>query len=159
MSDKKDLWSSLFFLVFSLLLFFGVTPNHVDSPKFGVMSARFFPNLGTIILFVFSSALFISALLKIRKNKAPSDGAPQKETFRGKLLDPRSLRPYIVILIIFVQTYCFESFGYLVSTPLTLVAVMLAMGQYNYKVIVLNTIGVTGVLFVLFDQILGLALI
>lgn len=36
---------------------------------------------------------------------------------------------------------------------------MLAMGQYNYKIIVLNAIGVTGVLFVLFDQILGLSLI
>ncbi len=79
MSHKKDLWSSLFFLILSLLLFFWVTPNYVDSPKFGIMSARYFPNLGTILLFFSSLSLFISALLKIKKDKTSSDDFPKKK--------------------------------------------------------------------------------
>ncbi len=103
--------------------------------------------------------MFISALLKIKKDKTSSDDFPKKEASKRKTFDLKTLRPFAVILIILAQTYCFEFFGYLMSIPLAIIALMLAMGQYNYKIIVLNAIGVTGVLFVLFDQILGLSLI
>ncbi len=94
MSHKKDLWSSLFFLILSLLLFFWVTPNYVDSPKFGIMSARYFPNLGTILLFFSSLSLFISALLKIKKDKTSSDDFPKKEASKRKTFDLKTLRPF-----------------------------------------------------------------
>ncbi|WP_321368383.1 tripartite tricarboxylate transporter TctB family protein [uncultured Desulfuromusa sp.] len=144
MNTRSEFISGVFFFIFSLILLFFITPLFVESPNCSGMKASFFPNLASSILMVSSLVL----ILKSWKNKG-------KLNLKIKL---ENMKPLYVILAIFFHIILFENFGFLISTPIALIALMLIMGQRKMKNLFLNAFAVTGLLYALFAYVLKLNL-
>lgn len=88
-----------------------------------------------------------------------NEGEPEKE--RGaasRALTGRVLPVLLGVAILVVYILALAFSGFIVSTPVMLVALLLAYGVRNWKVIASLSIGVTAVLYLVFYYMLGIQL-
>lgn len=150
MKDLNDLISSGFFLLLSVGLFFFITPNFVEVYNNMGLRASFFPNIATIILFIFSLILLLNSGLRVVKAKRVS-----KDFSNFNL---KQIRPFFMALCILIYIILFEKTGFLFSTPIALIGMMLLMGQRHIRLLAVNTAIVLGFLYFVFAYVLNLNL-
>lgn len=145
-----DLISGLVLLGFSVILYFYLIPNYVDSSDTGAMSPRFFPRLGAILIGLGALALMAVSLMSIRR---------VAETHRQ---DRSGHQAFVVLLIattMAVFILLFQWAGYFYAAPVLVAALMVLFGARNPIAIAVVTAGTTAALYAVFSLGLNLPLI
>ena len=154
MQAKKDIQAGVVLLLFSIILYFVLIPNFVESEGgLSGLSPQFFPNLSAIALGLFSAALIvlkIIELIKSRTQKRKKDDRPNDDTMDNQLPQDR-FRPYLAAAILSGYFFLFDKLGFLIATPICLTALMLLFGLRKIFTIIITCVVVTTTLFVLFE--------
>ena len=111
---------------------------------------EFFPRYLAAGLFICSAILIIQALLKKPKKqeKAPTISP----------LDKGMQRLFAGIAIIIAYAALWEPLGFLIATPLAMMAIMLLLGYRRYLMMVIFSLGTTFVIFGAFSFFLNVTM-
>jgi putative tricarboxylic transport membrane protein len=110
-------------LLFSLLMLFLIIPAQIRNVQSIGVTPRFMPQLLTVLLAILSILLAVDGY---RKRELPD----QKEYE----IDPVNLKLFaITFVVMIINVLLVNTLGYLISTALTLLALMLVYGQRNLK--------------------------
>ena len=140
---NSDIISSLLFLLLSILIWFFI-PSQIDTMETTEVTAQTIPKIVTIGLFVFSSCLMLQGLLKTPKKVVKITA----ETFKSAAFRSE-MRSVLFCSILVCYGILFSLAGYLISTSLLAVAILLYYGarKWYYYAISLFTVAAVFCIF------------
>jgi len=142
MSVTKDRIIGIGTSLFALMNFFYLMPKYIG--KLG-MKETIFPVFTTSVLLLLGIILTISAF-KREDVKKPSKG-DEEETVKKRSV----FKLLFTVLISFIYCFFLEKVGFIVLTPICLVATWLAFEVRSWKVIFFTTIIICVVIYILFE--------
>lgn len=142
MSVKKDRIIGIGTILFALTNFFYLMPKYVG--EFG-MKETIFPVFTTSVLLLLGIILTISPFKK-KGVKKPGNGDEEEAVEKRSVF-----KLLFTVLISFIYCFFLEKVGFIVLTPICLVATWLAFEVRSWKVIVFTTIILCVVIYMLFE--------
>ena len=133
---NSDIISSLFFLIIASLIWFFI-PSQIDTMETTAVTAQTIPRIVTVGLFIFSTALLLQGLFKTPKKVLHIDS----QTFKGMAFH-REMRSLLFCALFILYAILLTFAGYLISTALLSVAILLYYGarKWHYYGISLVTV-------------------
>ena len=140
---------TLFFI--SLVLYFIIIPWQIPSveAKGILMSSSFFPKIGTGLLAFFSVLLILNDVFQVKTDMGSQKTKPE---FKQRL------NLFAGIILCFTYTFLMNPIGFIISTFLLLILLMVLMGQRNFKFILTLAAGFTVLIYYVFAKILQIPL-
>lgn len=123
---NSDIISGFFFLILSVLIWFFI-PSQIDTMETTEVTAQTIPRIVTIGLFLFSACLMLQGLIKTpRKVFEISSGIFKSSAFRTEI------RSVLFCGILVAYSIIFTFTGYLISTSLLCIAILLYYGARRW---------------------------
>ena len=144
-----DRWVGAGIAAFALLLYVVIIPAQVEVPRFEVggglggvaASPLFFPRLIAVVLGVLGASLFVRAYTRAR-SLANGEGFP--------FVLQESLRVVGTVAIVAVYAALLETIGYVLLTPVALVALCVFLGYRRWTVTLVTAAGFTAIVYGIF---------
>lgn len=146
MSKTIDFFGGLLLLALSFMLYFKFIPEQIPNvTNENGMSPAFFPEMGTILLFVLS-------LLLIAKSYK---GLLMYHNLRqGSLISKQVLKVTLIIFLLFGYVLLLQQVGFLIATPVFLVIFFVYLGVRNLKTLLVLTVVTPIFIYIVFEKLL-----
>jgi len=146
--SKVDLVFGIIIGIFSLLLYFVITPSQVPNVTRLGVSPRLLPNIIAFLLLILSISQIIGAF------KVKDTGDEEVYT-----INPIELKLIGKSMLVFIAYFiAINLVGYIISTIAALAVFMLIFGQRNIKKIALVSVGLPIVIYIFFTKALQMIL-
>lgn len=133
---------SLLILVASCYLYYEATTLKVFR-AYAEVGPNFWPKIVLIILIALSAALTISNIIKWKKSRGE---VSEREQGWKRVL--------VAILLAVAYIYFLKPLGFIVSTPLFILGMMLLIMPKRKKVIPFTILGIMGMIYIIFAKLL-----
>ncbi len=149
-----DIVSSMCFVIIGAIVLITslYTMKGVEIMEF-TLNAKFLPIFSSILLIVFASNTLITSIhqfIKYKKTRVPTISTSKIENNERE----KYLRVFLVILASIVYVIFFNMLGFIFSTILILIILMILFREQSWKYIFISSVVVTLVCYFLFAKIL-----